>query len=90
MKVVWDETKRLANLDKHGLDFADCEGSFDFARAIEAPACPSHTGCQRRTLVGELDGEIVVVAVVSPLGSEALSLISLRPASDKERRAYGA
>jgi len=23
MKVLWDEPKRLANLDKHGLDFAD-------------------------------------------------------------------
>jgi uncharacterized DUF497 family protein len=23
MKIVWDEAKRLTNLDKHGLDFAD-------------------------------------------------------------------
>jgi hypothetical protein len=23
MKIFWDEPKRLANLDKHGLDFRD-------------------------------------------------------------------
>jgi uncharacterized DUF497 family protein len=39
-------------------------------------------------MIGELNGELVVVAVVSSLGSEALSLVSLRPASSKERRLY--
>jgi uncharacterized DUF497 family protein len=28
MKIVWDEPKRLANLDKHGLDFADLNETF--------------------------------------------------------------
>ncbi len=23
MEIVWDERKRLANIDKHGIDFAD-------------------------------------------------------------------
>jgi uncharacterized DUF497 family protein len=28
MQIVWDEPKRLANLDKHGLDFADLNETF--------------------------------------------------------------
>jgi uncharacterized DUF497 family protein len=28
MKVVWDESKRLTNLAKHGLDFADLDSDF--------------------------------------------------------------
>jgi len=28
VKIVWDEPKRLANLDKHGLDFADLDLGF--------------------------------------------------------------
>jgi hypothetical protein len=28
MEIVWDEPKRLANLDKHGLDFADLDETF--------------------------------------------------------------
>ncbi len=28
MRFVWDEPKRLANLKKHGLDFADAEKAF--------------------------------------------------------------
>jgi uncharacterized DUF497 family protein len=32
MKIVWDEPNRLANLDKHGLDFADLNETFLMAR----------------------------------------------------------
>ncbi len=28
MRYLWDEAKRLANLSKHGLDFADAEKVF--------------------------------------------------------------
>lgn len=37
MMVVWDEPKRLANLDKHGIDFADIGEDF-FASALIGPA----------------------------------------------------
>jgi uncharacterized protein len=32
MQILWDEPKRLANLDKHGLDFADLNEAFLTAR----------------------------------------------------------
>ena len=88
MKIVWDEPKRLANLDKHGLDFRDFEEGFSWEACLVFPSRPSQTGRARHQMIGELNGELVVVAVVSPLGSEALSLVSLRPASGKEWRLY--
>ena len=37
MKIVWDEPKRLANLEKHGLDFADLTEVF-FVRGYFLPS----------------------------------------------------
>ncbi|MGD9924445.1 MAG: hypothetical protein AB7V13_23825 [Pseudorhodoplanes sp.] len=37
MKIVWDEPKRLANLDKHGLDFTDLTERF-FENALFLPS----------------------------------------------------
>lgn len=87
MDIVWDETKRLANLDKHGLDFADVADHFEFERAVYFPARQIRTGRIRRMAVGLMHG-MVVVLIQSPLGAEALSLVSLRPAKAKERKRY--
>lgn len=87
--IVWDEPKRLANLAKHDLDFADFETGFDFATALEVTAKPSRTGRSRSPLIGSFRGRLVVAAIVSPLGTQALALISLRPASSSERILYG-
>ena len=77
MKIVWDERKRLVNLDKHGMDFAALDEHF-FARAAIGPAKDG-----RLIAVGELNGIITVIFVT--LGTEALSIISMRPASSRER-----
>ncbi len=37
MQIVWDELKRLANLDKHGIDFADISMEF-FESALTGKA----------------------------------------------------
>lgn len=87
--IVWDEPKRPANLVKHDLDFADFEAGFDFAMALAVPAKPSQTRRARSKLIGSLHGRLVVAAIVSPLGTEALALINLRPASAWERMLYG-
>ena len=76
--IVWDEPKRLMNLAKHGLDFADLDEWF-FLGAVTVPAKDG-----RHLAIGRLaDGTIAVVFAV--LGSEAVSVISMRPASRKER-----
>lgn len=81
MKIVWDEPKRQSNLAKHGLDFASLTVEF----FDDSTIFPSTAG--RFVAVGNLNGEIVVAVVIKPLGAEALSVISMRPASRKERNA---
>jgi uncharacterized DUF497 family protein len=81
MKIVWDERKRLGNLELRNLDFADLSGEF-FATSLVIPAKRD-----RWMAIGEFQGEIVAV-VFKPLGSEAISVISMRPASRKERRKH--
>jgi len=79
MRFLWDETKRLANLEKHGLDFADI-ALFDWEGCVISEG---HTG--RRKAVGRFrDGTAAVIYAM--LGTEAVSIISFRPASAKERR----
>ncbi|WP_237482963.1 BrnT family toxin [Lichenibacterium dinghuense] len=89
MMIVFDEPKRLSNLRKHGLDMDGFADGFDFRTARQFEAYTSRTGRTRFALIGWMGGELVVVAIVSPLGSEALSLVSLRPASLTERTLHG-
>jgi uncharacterized DUF497 family protein len=78
--ITWDETKRRSNLAKHGLDFADLDYEF-FATALVAPSRD-----RRLIAIGAFRGELIVAVVFQLRGSEALSIISMRPASRKERR----
>ena len=89
MVIVWDEAKRRANLLKHGFDFAAFEDGFDVAEAVRFVVAPSRTGRSRFGLIGWFRGEVVVVSIVSPLGTEALSLASMRRASATERERHG-
>lgn len=87
MDVIWDEPKRQTNIATHGFDFADARDRFEWATARIARSYPSRRGGSRFIAVGYLDDSLVAL-VFSPLGTEAISAISLRPASRKERRRY--
>jgi uncharacterized protein len=65
VKIVWDEPKRLANLDKHGLDFADLNETF-FDNAV---VLPSHNKANRWVAVG-VNIRGVIVVVFARLGHE--------------------
>ena len=79
MVIVWDEPKRLANIDKHGMDFSDLTTDF-FLRSVTIPVRDG-----RHIAIGRLgDGTLAVVFLT--LGNEALSVISMSPASKSERR----
>ena len=81
MKIVWDEPKRLANMTKHGLDFAALTEDF-FADALILSAKYG-----RYNAIGkDVNGTISVV--FATLGLEGISIISMRRASPKERRLY--
>jgi uncharacterized DUF497 family protein len=80
MKIVWDEPKRLANLDKHGLDFADLNETFFRYRsgfALLRQALARHRQKHPRNCCG-----------VRTLGKEAIGVISMGPASRLERKLY--
>ena len=86
MKIVWDEPKRQANLATHGFDLADAE-ALDWDSASVVPGHPGKDGCPRFRAVGLL-GDELLTAVFSPLGTEAIAVISLRRASRAERNLY--
>jgi uncharacterized protein len=78
MVIVWDEPKRQANLDKHKIDFAEIGPAFFLGALVK----PTRDG--RWVAIGEHQG--VIVVIFATLGSEAISIISARPASAKERK----
>ena len=80
MVIVWDERKRAANFAKLGLDFASLSDSF-FAEAVIGSA---HS--RRVVAVGRLPSGKTVTVIFVRLGLEGLSVLSLRPASGKERK----
>jgi uncharacterized DUF497 family protein len=79
MRIVWDEPKRLANIARHGMDFADLDEGF-FEGSVIVPGKSS-----RLIAVGRHHNGIIVVVFVA-LGTEGLSVVSMRPASRRERR----
>lgn len=86
MRIVWDEPKRRANMATHGLDLADVE-TFDWDTATVVPGHTSSDGRLRFRAIGWL-GRNLVALVFSPLGTEAISVISLRRASRAERKLH--
>ncbi|KQT61106.1 hypothetical protein ASG52_17915 [Methylobacterium sp. Leaf456] len=88
MAIPYDEPKRALNLREHGFDFADFATHFDASNAVFAETAPSRTGRERFLVVGLWSDGRIVTAILSPLGTEAWSLVSLRTASEKERRTY--
>jgi uncharacterized DUF497 family protein len=79
MRITFDEHKRETNIAKHGMDFA----LLDLAFFENAAIFPARQG--RALALGELHGDIVVAVIFKSLGAEAVSVISMRPASRKER-----
>ncbi len=86
MIFVYDPPKRLLNLEKHGLDLQDAE-TCDWTKAVLTPTYSGARGEERFKAVLPLRGDLVAI-VLSPLGREAVSVISMRRASRKERRDY--
>jgi uncharacterized DUF497 family protein len=88
VRILWDEPKRQSNLALHRLDFADVGEPF-LDEALVVPSYAGLRGEPRYRAIGLLEADLVTL-IFSPLGTEAISLISLRRASRKERRIYGA
>lgn len=79
----WNEAKRLATFEKHGIDFADA------VRLFVAPSLTARSdrGDEVRFIrVGALNGRFV--AVIYTIRDDAYRIISARRARDGEIRAY--
>ena len=85
-RFEWDETKRLSNIAKHGIDFADAKEVFADPAAYTFTS-PSSDDEQRYVTVGAMKG--ILVAVISTLRGPVLRMISARVARRKKRQLYG-
>ena len=79
MIITWDEPKRLSNLAKHGFDFASLDEPFFLSAAV----IPGHGN--RHVAIGRLQDRTVAV-VFAYLGTEGLSVVSMRKADKNERK----
>lgn len=85
MGLEWDEAKRLANLDKHGIDFIDVPEVFD-GDIVTVEDDRYSYGEQRFVTFGLLQGR--VIAIVHTDRGESICIISARKATKYEQRTY--
>ena len=85
MRFEWDEEKRLANLRKHGIDFADVENVFaDEVYTIVDDRFDY--GEIRYLSLGLLFGEIIAISHTET--DEIIRFISARKAEKHEQETY--
>lgn len=84
--ILWDEAKRLANLDKHGLDFIDAVMVLDSPYRLDIENVRG--GEQRTQSFAYVFDVLTVLTVVHVAREDALRIVSFRPASEEERSAY--
>ncbi len=85
MDFEWDETKDRANVAKHGIGFQTAKRIFE-GPVLTRPDSRRDYGEARHLSVGRIGPAVLVVAHTRR--GRYLRLISARPASRKERKAY--
>ena len=83
MRYDWDETKRLSNIEKHGVDFVSAE-SFEWDAAFITASQSSNE--PRLVALGPI-GERLHVLVYS-IETRTVRIISLRKANKREVLLY--
>jgi uncharacterized DUF497 family protein len=85
-KLTWDETKRQANLQKHGLDFADANEVLESRYRFDLDIV--RNGELRTQSISYALGFLAVLTVVHTERDLSTRIISFRNASKQEREAY--
>ncbi len=85
IEFEWDEKKRLANIRRHQIDFADAYRVFEFDRYL-FPDDRFDYGEERWVSLGLLFGE--VVAVTHTETYDLIRIISVRKAEKYEQEIY--
>jgi hypothetical protein len=84
----WDAKKAVANLRKHGVDFADAATVFSDEVALRMADHISSVDEERFVLLGmSVPGDVLVV--VYTWRGERIRIISARKATPRERSLYG-
>ena len=86
MNYEWHEAKRDVNIAKHGIDFMDADLVFEASFKVTVNATRDQEGGKRLADFAEVEGQ--VWKLVYTLRGENVRCISLRIASQKERRQY--
>lgn len=85
MKFTWDTAKRIANLSKHGLDFADAKAVFEGITFTFEDVRFSYSE-QRHITIGLLNSTVVVIAHTERMNH--IPIMSMRKATKNERKIY--
>jgi uncharacterized DUF497 family protein len=85
-RLIWDESKRQANLQKHGLDFADANEVLESCYRLDIEVMRDNE--VRFQSISYALGFLAVLTVIHTQRDRATRIISSRPASTKEREAY--
>ena len=85
--MIWDETKRITNLEKHHLDFADAGLVLSNRYRLEFESVRNEE-VRRQTFA--YVAEVLTVLTVIRVPGEKRRLISFRRAHKNEREAYHA
>lgn len=83
--ILWDETKREANCDKHGLDFADAVMLLESPFRLDVETVRG--GEQRTQSFAYVFDVLAVLTVVHVARENVLRIVSFRRASEEERSA---
>lgn len=86
MKLIWDETKRMSNLDKHGLDFRDAGEVLGSRFRLDIPVV--RAGESRIQSISYALGFLAVLTVVHTGRDGATRVISFHRASRTQREVY--
>ena len=89
LKFEWDEAKRQANIEKHGLDFVDAGVLFNSEGApfLVSLDVREEYGEERWIGLGLLSNRVVVVVYTEP-DENTRRIISFRKAVSYEREEY--
>ena len=83
---VWDERKRISNIEKHGLDFRDAHLVYDDSDKLTYHASYKDEVRQMDLALVVIKGRVVPL-VYTERGDD-VRVISFRPASREERKQY--
>ena len=87
MQIEWDEAKRIGNLRKHGVDFADAVGALLDPNNLTREDDEAR-GEARFVTLGRGYSDRLLLVVWTERDEDVTRIVSARKASPSEMRAY--